>query len=130
MGSSGAVSELAATELRLRALSWDISAAAVGRDCNFSGGVESIGNREHDPARASVGVGGRAADFAVAQAEDRTRSRRLRFARAWEGRRVSAAVPRGGRQAFPAPVVDFSRDSPEIWVEVLGVYFWRRHARQ
>ena len=33
------------------------------------------------------------------------------------------------RASIPAAVVDFSRDSPAVWLEVLGIHFWRRGAR-
>ena len=46
-----------------------------------------------------------------------------------ESRGFSAAVPGVGRKTLPAPVVDFPRDSPAVWLEVLGVYLWRRGAR-
>ena len=54
----------------LRAIPRDVSASAAGWDCDFSGGVEAVGDYEYDPAGAGVGAGECAASFAVAEAED------------------------------------------------------------
>ena len=40
----------------------------------------------------------------------------------------TTAVPDFGRETLSAPVVDFSRDSAAVWVEVLGIYLRRRGA--
>ena len=42
----------------------------AGRDCDFSGGVEAIGDYRHDPAGTRFGARERAESFAVFETED------------------------------------------------------------
>src|SRR5712692_8308221 len=126
MGASGAVFEFAAAESCVRTIPRNVSASATGWDGDFSGGDEAFGDCEHDQAGACVGVGECAEGFAVAEAKDRARSGKRFSARQGKDRGLSAAVPLVGGKTLPAAVVDFSRHSPAVWLEILGFHLrWR-----
>src|SRR5580704_7815623 len=83
--------------------------------------MEAFGSGEHDSARARLGAGECAAGAAVFEAEDRAG-----FA---GSRGVPAAVSVVREATLSAAMVDISRDSPAVWLEILGLHFGRRGAR-
>src|SRR5262249_15821640 len=123
--SSHPLSESSSSEPRLRAISRTLSAALDVRYCDFSGLAQACGSDRHGQKRTSHGVSGNASCSAVSEGESRARP--PRSASAGE---ISTSVHGLSKKAFCGPVLDFPSHPPSVWLEVLGVYLWRRGPRQ